>query len=67
MTREISYSDVTKGLGDEARVIPLEELEKRAIEMALLKYQGNISIAAKMLKLGQATLYRKVKRYGLKQ
>ncbi|EKD42089.1 MAG: hypothetical protein ACD_73C00334G0002 [uncultured bacterium] len=33
--------------------------------MALMKFQGNISIVAKKLKIGQATLYRKVKKYGL--
>ena len=66
VTREISYSDISKGLSDETNIIPLDDLERRAIEMALMKFQGNISTAAKKLKLGQATLYRKVKKYGLK-
>jgi transcriptional regulator with PAS, ATPase and Fis domain len=67
VTRSISVSDVSLTTPEEAKVTPLEDLEKRAIEVALMKYHGNISIVAKKLKIGQATLYRKVKKYGFSQ
>lgn len=65
VSRDISYAELSKESLDESRVVPLEELERRAIEMAMLKFQGNVAIVAKKLRIGQATLYRKVKRYGL--
>lgn len=43
----------------------LVELEKDAIDRALLKYDGNMSKAAEALGLGRATLYRKMSKYGL--
>lgn len=61
----IGYSNESQGLQTENHVIPLEELERQAIEAALMKFQGNITVAAKKLKIGQATLYRKVKKFGL--
>lgn len=67
VNRSISFSEVSAPSGEEAKVTPLEDLEKHAIEMALMKYHGNISIVAKKLKIGQATLYRKVKKYGFTQ
>lgn len=63
--RSIGYSEEQSSHSDDVSIIPLEELEKKAIEAALMKFQGNISIAAKKLKIGQATLYRKVKKFGL--
>ncbi len=67
VTRAISYKDMTPqvSVAEEGKIIPLDDLERNAIEMALMKYQGNIAVAAKKLKIGQATLYRKVKKYGL--
>ena len=65
VSRSLTVSDVVSGASEESRIIPLDDLEKKAIEMALLKYHGNISITAKKLAIGQATLYRKVKKYGL--
>lgn len=65
VSRSLSVSDVASGASEESRIIPLDDLEKKAIEMALLKYHGNITITAKKLEIGQATLYRKVKKYGL--
>lgn len=50
---------------EEIGVVALEDLEKQAIEAALLKFHGNVSVAAKRLKIGQATLYRKVKKFGI--
>jgi len=50
---------------DEQKVIPLELVEKYAIESALRLCLGNVSETARKLKIGQATLYRKIKQYGL--
>lgn len=43
----------------------LEVLEKQAIEMALRKHQGNVSMAAKELGITRAALYRRMEKYGL--
>ncbi len=43
----------------------LEDLEKQAIATTLQQLSGNLALAAKCLKIGQATLYRKIKKYGL--
>lgn len=43
----------------------LGEIEKKAINTALLKHQGNLTSAAKELGLGRTTLYRKIEKYGL--
>jgi len=51
---------------DAQRIIPLELVEKYAIESALSRCMGNVSEAAKKLKISQATLYRKIKQYGLR-
>jgi len=48
------------------KVIRVHELEKQAILQALKVCQGNIGEAARRLGLGQATLYRKLKKYGLR-
>jgi DNA-binding NtrC family response regulator len=47
------------------RSVSLEETEQRAIVQALRDCQGNMSQAAIRLKIGRATLYRKVKKYGI--
>jgi DNA-binding NtrC family response regulator len=45
-------------------VVPLKELERRAISRALRVALGNITKAAKMLGMGRATLYRKISESG---
>ncbi len=47
-------------------VMPLEEVEKKAILEAVRKYTGNVSRAARKLGLSRATMYRKLAKYGLK-
>ncbi len=49
------------------KVLRLHELEKQAILQALKICHGNIGEASRKLGLGQATLYRKVKKYGLRE
>lgn len=44
----------------------LEQLEKRAIRETLRLTAGNREAAAKLLGIGERTLYRKLKEYGLK-
>lgn len=46
-------------------VVKLEEAERELIQRALLLYQGNRKNAAKALGIGERTLYRKMKDYGL--
>ncbi|MDO8519945.1 MAG: sigma-54 dependent transcriptional regulator [Deltaproteobacteria bacterium] len=67
VNRQIGFSELSTISGTENRVVPLDDLERQAIEMAMMKFQGNIAIVARKLKIGQATLYRKVKKYGLEQ
>ena len=45
----------------------LAELEKKAIEETLTSVAGNREMAAKILGIGERTLYRKIKEYGLKE
>jgi len=47
-------------------VLPMTEVEKRAIENALRATGGNVPAAAKKLKIGQATIYRKIKSYKIR-
>ena len=47
------------------RVLPLAEVERRAISEALQATSGNVSAAAKLLQVGRATLYRRLQQLGL--
>lgn len=55
---------VNPALRDES-LKPMENLEKQAILDAFQQTQGNVQQAAKLLGMGQATVYRKIKRYGI--
>ena len=46
-------------------VIPLTELEKRAIINALEYTKGDRAVASHLLGIGRTTLYRKLKEYRL--
>jgi len=46
--------------------LSLEQIEKRAIRNVLRINAGNRELTAKMLGIGERTLYRKLKEYGLK-
>jgi DNA-binding NtrC family response regulator len=48
------------------QIVPLKLVEKYAIESALTRCMGNVLETSKKLKVSQATLYRKIKQYGLK-
>jgi DNA-binding NtrC family response regulator len=66
--KEIKLKDLP--MGKEARNASLESLndmEKFHIEHILNKYDWNISRSAKALSIDRATLYSKIKKYGLNQ
>ena len=46
--------------------ISLEAMERRAIEEALVKNRWNLSAVGRQLGIGRTTLYRKLKKFGLK-
>jgi DNA-binding NtrC family response regulator len=46
-------------------VLPLAEVEKRHIRLALEKTKGNVSLAAQLLEVDRATVYNKIKKYSL--
>lgn len=50
---------------DSDEIIPLEELERREIEKAYNKFSGEIERASVALGISRATLYRKLKLYGI--
>lgn len=43
----------------------LNDLEKQAIQKAVIKHRGNLSKAAQELGLGRTTLYRKIAKHGI--
>ncbi|MBI4124661.1 MAG: sigma-54-dependent Fis family transcriptional regulator, partial [Deltaproteobacteria bacterium] len=49
-----------------ARVLPLNMVERYAIEQAFKACTGNVAKTARRLKIGQATLYRKLRQYGIR-
>ena len=51
--------------GGAYEVLPLEEEERRIIANALQATGGNVRDAARRLKIGRATIYRKIERFGL--
>lgn len=54
-------------VGAKSKLSSLKELEQMAIEEALKVYEGNIPQVAKVLQMGQATLYRKLQKYQIKR
>ncbi len=56
---------VADTLSSPADIVPLEELERRAIMAALRATDNNVTQTAQALGINRATLYRKLKRYGL--
>ena len=55
----------TPGYTGTRKVQTINEIESVAIEKAINEYNGNLTEAARALGIGRATLYRKVKQYGL--
>ena len=44
-------------------IVPMAELEKQTILNALTQVNGDKMLAARLLKIGKTTLYRKLKEY----
>jgi transcriptional regulator with PAS, ATPase and Fis domain len=64
--REAAQSPIPSPVfSDAQQVLPLAEVEKRAILRALEVAKGDRTLAATMLDIGRTTLYRKLKDYGL--
>jgi two-component system response regulator HydG len=54
--------------GDEAgAIVPLEELERRALRDALERLDWNVTEAALRLGIGRATIYRMLSRHGIRR
>jgi DNA-binding NtrC family response regulator len=47
------------------KIIPMPELEKKAMQHALHITNGNLTLAAKKLGIGRATFYRKLEKYNI--
>ena len=58
----LQYGSVDR-FPDKDEVLPLDELERRAILRALRESAGDKLAAARMLGIGKTTLYRKLKQY----
>lgn len=50
--------------GRSTQILPLAEIEKRETIRAISLCNGDMALAAKALKVGKTTLYRKIKRWG---
>jgi DNA-binding NtrC family response regulator len=62
----IEQADVSLGIGVAGAVSGnLEELERKAIKLAISGHNGNISKAAKELGLTRAALYRRLEKYNI--
>ena len=66
LTQEGSQ-DATGSPTDATVILPLDEVERRAIVHALKVTDNNIPDAAQALGIGRSTLYRKLKQYNLQQ
>lgn len=49
----------------EKEIIPLDCLEKKAIQEAMKKCNGNMVMVSKLLNIGRSTLYRKINKYNI--
>ena len=61
----VPYGTSARNAPDRNELVPLEELERRAIANTLLETGGNKLSAARLLGIGKTTLYRKLKDFGL--
>jgi two-component system, NtrC family, response regulator HydG len=65
---QVPCSTAASGASETDKVAPvrMNDLERGAILDALRQHGGNVREAAKMLGIGQATVYRKIKLYGIR-
>ncbi|MFD1000064.1 sigma-54-dependent transcriptional regulator [Ohtaekwangia kribbensis] len=62
--RDFMLSSTTLVAGN-TEAFNLDEIERKTIQAAIQKYNGNLSKVAKELGVGRTTLYRKMEKYGL--
>jgi DNA-binding NtrC family response regulator len=62
---DLPYPVDWRAPSDTGEVLPLAEIEKRHIQLALNKTGGNVSLAAQLLEVDRATVYNKIKKYCL--
>lgn len=72
---DIRFDDASRPLGEasmtdihlaaDPALTEMEQIEKAAIDRALAAAGGNVRNGAQSLGLGQATVYRKIKKYGI--
>ncbi|HIE43750.1 MAG TPA: hypothetical protein EYP78_03005, partial [Candidatus Omnitrophica bacterium] len=55
-----------KQLNKDREVLPMEQLERKALSDALNTTGGNISEAARLLGISRDTMHRKIKKYRIK-
>jgi DNA-binding NtrC family response regulator len=60
----ISTSASVASLPDVKELVPLAEMERRAVLDAVQETRGDKLAAARLLQIGKSTLYRKLKEYG---
>ena len=65
-TNKVELNSKSTEIKDSKKIKSFEEIERDAINDALQAVNGDITTAAKILGLGRATVYRKVKKYELK-
>ena len=58
--------DIAEKANDAAKVEPLDETERQAIEKALRQADGNLTTAAQLLGITRQSLYRRMEKFGLK-
>jgi transcriptional regulator of acetoin/glycerol metabolism len=61
----LQYGTAEK-LPQSGELVPLDEMERRAIFRAMRESGGDKMAAAKVLGIGKTTLYRKLKQYEIK-
>ena len=59
----LQYGSVGETAPANDEIVPLEEMERRAILRALQEANGDKLVAARLLGIGKTTLYRKLKQY----
>ena len=61
----LQYGSTAERIPASDEIMPLEEMERRAILRALRETNGDKLVAARLLGIGKTTLYRKLKQYQL--
>jgi len=66
-TRPKGGSPASNSAGPDHAIVPLDELQRRAILDALDSCDHNVSQAARKLGIGRATMYRRMDRFGIRR